>query len=146
MTVSISIRDVSGRIAERLPDAVLEAADDAIVISGGSLPDVAALLRDTPGLDFDYLAMVSGVDYYQYFEVVYRLISLQHNHALVIKARCPRENPVLPSVVGVWRAADHQEREIYDLLGITFDGHPNLRRIALWEGFEGHPLRKDYLT
>jgi NADH-quinone oxidoreductase subunit C len=64
----------------------------------------------------------------------------------VLKARCyDRENPVLPSVVGLWRTADFQEREIYDLLGISFTGHPNLKRIALWEGFEGHPLRKDFL-
>ena len=78
--------------------------------------------------------------------MVYHLTSIEHNHSLVLKTRCySRDNPTLPSVVGLWRGADFQEREIYDLLGISFEGHPNLRRIALWEGFDGHPLRKDFL-
>jgi len=64
----------------------------------------------------------------------------------VVKTRCyDRENPTVSSVVGLWQGADFQEREIYDLLGIKFDGHPNMKRIFLWEGFQGHPLRKDYL-
>jgi NADH-quinone oxidoreductase subunit C len=146
MTVSLSAWEVSGQLDERLPEAVIETDDDSILVDGERLPDVAAFLRETPGLDFDYLSMVSGVDYYQYFEVGYQLVSLAHNHRLVIKARChTRDNPSLPSVTGVWRSANHQEREIYDLLGISFEGHPNLRRIALWDGFQGHPLRKDFL-
>jgi NADH:ubiquinone oxidoreductase subunit C len=86
------------------------------------------------------------VDYMDYFEVVYHLISLKHNHSLVLKTRChDRGKPVVPSVVSLWRSADFQEREAYDLMGIVFDGHPNLRRLLLWEGFAGHPLRRDYL-
>ena len=86
------------------------------------------------------------MDYYDYFEVVYQLTSMKHNHSLVLKTRCyDRINPVVPSVVRLWRGADFQEREVYDLMGISFEGHPNLKRIALWQGFEGHPLRKDYL-
>jgi NADH-quinone oxidoreductase subunit C len=74
------------------------------------------------------------------------LSSLEHNHSLVIKTRCyDRKNPVLPSVVSLWQGADFQEREIYDLMGIRFEGHPNMKRIFLWEGFAGHPLRKDYM-
>ena len=74
------------------------------------------------------------------------LNSLEHNHSLVLKARChDREDPALPSVVGLWQGADFQEREIYDLMGIRFEGRQNLKRIFLWEGFQGHPLRKDYL-
>jgi NADH:ubiquinone oxidoreductase subunit C len=81
-----------------------------------------------------------------YFEVVYHLISLEHNHSLVLKTRCyDRDKPVVPSVVNLWRSADFQEREVYDLMGIIFDGHPNLKRLLLWEGFVGHPLRRDYL-
>ena len=69
-----------------------------------------------------------------------------HNHSLTIKTRVyGRENPSLPSVVSLWRSADHQEREIYDLMGITFEGHPNMKRIVLWPEFKGHPQRKDYL-
>ena len=71
---------------------------------------------------------------------------MKYNHTLVLKTRCyDRNSAVVPSVVKLWRGADLQEREIYDLMGITFQGHPNLRRIVLWEGFQGYPLRKDYL-
>lgn len=146
MTVSLSTQQVTAQLSERFPDAVLETGDDSILLDSAALVDVAAFLKDTPGLDFDFLSMVSGVDYYQYFEVVYHLISLEHNHSLTIKTRCRgRDNPTLPSLTGLWRSADLQEREIYDLLGISFDGHPNLTRIVLWPEFQGHPLRKDYL-
>ena len=97
-------------------------------------------------MKFDYLNYVTAVDYYSYFEVVYQLTSLEHNHSVIIKTRCyGRDNPVVPSVVGLWQGADFQEREIYDLMGIKFEGHPNLKRIFLWEGFPGHPLRKDFI-
>jgi NADH-quinone oxidoreductase subunit C len=103
-------------------------------------------LNKSPDLDFDYLNYVTAADYYDYFEVVYYLVSIKRNHGLVLKVRChDRQNPSLPSVTGIWRGADFQEREIFDLFGISFEGHPNLRRIVLWEGFEGHPLRKDFL-
>ncbi len=146
MTVSVSTQQVTAQLSERFPDAVLETGDDSILLDSAALLDVAAFLKDTPGLDFNFLSMVSGVDYYQYFEVVYHLVSLEHNHSLTIKARCRgRDNPTLPSLTGLWRSADLQEREIYDLLGISFEGHPNLTRIVLWSEFQGHPLRKDYL-
>ncbi len=146
MTVSLSTHQVTAQLNERFPDAVLETSDDSIVVDSAALVDVAAFLKDTPGLDFDFLSMVSGVDYYQYFEVVYQLVSLDHNHSLTVKARCHgRDNPTLPSLTGLWRSADLQEREIYDLLGISFEGHPNLTRLFLWPEFSGHPLRKDYL-
>ena len=146
MTVSLSAWEVSRQLAERLPGSVIEADDEFILVDGERLRDVAVFLKEAPGLDFDYLSMISGVDYYQYFEVVYQLASLAHNHRLVVKARChTRDDPALPSVTSVWRSANHQEREIYDLMGISFEGHPDLRRIALWDGFQGHPLRKDFL-
>jgi NADH-quinone oxidoreductase subunit C len=146
MTTPLSPWEVSRQIGERLPGAITETTDSYILVDGKSLPDVGTVLKNTPGLDFDYLSMVSAVDRYQYFEVVYNLVSLKHNHSLTLKARCyGRDNPCLPSVVGLWRSADYQEREIYDLMGITFEGHPNMRRIVLWPEFQGHPLRKDYL-
>ena len=142
MTTALS----GARIARKFPEAVIESGADSLLLKTESLLEVADYLKKTPGLDFDYLNYVTAVDYYDYFEVVYRLASLKHNHGLVLKVRCyDRENPTLPSVVGIWRGADFQEREIYDLLGISFEGHPNLRRIVLWEGFEGHPLCKDFL-
>ncbi len=146
MTVSVSTQEVTAQIGERFPGAVLETGDGSILLDSAVLVEVAAFLKDTPGLNFDFLSMVSGVDYYQYFEVVYQLVSFEHNHSLMIKTRCRgRDNPTLPSVTGLWRSADLQEREIYDLLGISFDGHSNLVRIVLWSEFQGHPLRKDYL-
>lgn len=146
MTTSLSALEVSRRIGERLPDAVIETGDTAVVVDSRALLQVATFLKDTPGLDFDYLTTITAVDYYQYFEVVYLLVSMEHNHSAVLKARCyDRDNPSLPSLVSLWRSADHQEREIYDLMGITFEGHPNMKRIVMWSGFQGHPQRKDFL-
>ena len=146
MTISLSARDVARQIKERFPDAVTQAGDTTILINSESLLDVAAFLKDTPGLDFDYLNHITAIDYYRYFEVVYQLTSLQHNHSIVLKTRCfGRDNLSLPSLVSLWQGADFQEREIFDLMGIRFEGHPNLKRIVLWSGFQGHPLRKDYL-
>jgi NADH-quinone oxidoreductase subunit C len=145
MTTSLLASEVAKQISEHLPGAVVEASDTAILVDGSSLLDVATFLKDTASLDFDYLTTITAVDYYQYFEVIYLFVSMGHNHSLFVKARCSRENPSLPSLVGLWRSADHQEREIYDLMGITFEGHPNMKRIVLWPEFQGHPLRKDYL-
>lgn len=146
MTTSLSTQEIAGQISERLPDAVIDAAGTAILVNSNSLLDVGAFLKNTPGLDFDYLTTITAVDYYQYFEVVYLFVSMEHNHSLVIKTRCHgRDNLTLPSLVGLWRSADHQEREIYDLMGITFEGHPNMKRIVLWSDFQGHPQRKDFM-
>lgn len=146
MTVALSGKEVAGQIEGKFPGSVVESGNDYLVVKTDSLLAVAAFLKDTPDFNFEYLNYVTAIDYFEYFEVVYQLSSLQHNHSLVIKSRCyDRENPTVPSVVGLWRGADFQEREIYDLMGIRFEGHPNMKRIFLWEGFEGHPLRKDYL-
>jgi len=146
MTIALSTQEVARQITERLPGAVIEASDTAVLISGNSLPDVAAFLKDTPGLEFDYLNHITAIDYYQYFEVVYQFTSIKHNHSIMLKTRCyGRDNPSLPSVVSLWKSADYQEREVFDLMGIRFEGHPNMKRIVLWQGFQGHPLRKDYL-
>lgn len=145
MTTSLLASEIAEQISEHLPGAVVEINDTAILVDGSSLLDVATFLKNTAGLDFDYLTTITAVDYYQYFEVVYLFVSMEHNHSLTVKARCLREESSLPSLVSLWRSADHQEREIYDLMGITFEGHPNMKRIVLWPEFQGHPLRKDYL-
>jgi NADH-quinone oxidoreductase subunit C len=146
MTVALSGKEIASQIEEKFPGSVVESAQDSLVVKRDSLLAVAAFLRDTETLKFDYLNYVTAVDYFGYFEVVYQLTSLEHNHTLIIKTRCyGRENPAVPSVIGIWQGADFQEREIYDLMGIKFEGHPNMKRIFLWEGFAGHPLRKDYL-
>ena len=146
MTVTLSGQEIAEKIGEHFPDSVVEKSETSVVIKPESLFDVAEYLKNESGLEFDYLNYISAVDYLDYLELVYQFTSLEHNHSIVLKTRCyGRDNPVVPSIVSLWRGADYQEREIYDLMGIRFDGHPNMKRIVLWEGFEGHPLRKDYL-
>jgi len=146
VTVALSGSEVARQIAGQLSGVVAEADDRVVVVKSESLLEAARYLKSTPEFDFDYLTSITAVDYYDYFEVVYHLTSLKHNHSLVLKARCyERGSPSLPSVVSLWRGADFQEREIYDLMGISFTGHPNLKRLFLWDSFEQHPLRKDYL-
>jgi len=146
MTVALSGKEIAGKIDEQFPGSIVESSQNSFVVKSESLLAVASFLKEAPGLDFDYLTSITAVDYYDYFEVVYQLTSIKHNHSLVVKTRCyGRDNLSVSSVVGLWRGADFQEREIYDLMGISFNGHPNLKRIFLWEGFPGHPLRKDYL-
>jgi len=146
MTVSLSATEIVRQLAKHFPEAASEASGQAIVVSSDTIFDVAEYLKSSPELDFDYLNYITAVDYLNYLELVYQLTSTKHNHSVVIKTRCyNRDKAVVPSVVGLWRGADFQEREIYDLMGISFSGHPNLKRILLWSGFEGHPLRRDFL-
>ena len=146
MTTSLKAPEIGKQLQAHYAGAVIEATDTAVMVDGKSLLNVMAYLKKTAGLDFDYMTTITAVDYFQYFEVIYNLVSMVHNHSLIIKTRVyGRENPSLPSVVSLWRSADHQEREIYDLMGITFEGHPNMKRIVLWPEFKGHPQRKDYL-
>jgi len=141
-TVATSL--VAARLKESFPDAVAESDEAKVMVKSEALADIARYLRDGDGLEFDYLSAVTGVDYGDYFEVVYHLTSLKHNHSLVLKTKASRQDSTVPSVTPIWRGAELQEREIYDLMGIRFAGHPCLKRIFLWEGFPGHPLRKDW--
>ena len=146
MTVALPATEVAIKIVEQLPEALSEASGDSVVVKNEFLLKTAEYLKDSPEFDFDYLTNITAVDYYDYFELIYQLISIKHNHSLVLKTRChDRDKPSVSSVVSLWRGADFQEREIHDLMGISFEGHPNLKHIVLWEGFEGHPLRKDFL-
>ena len=146
MTKPLVGKEVAEKIGGQFPGTAVGFDGSAILLKSESILEVCRFLNKTAGLDFDYLVNLTGVDYLDYLEVVYHLLSLKHNHSLVLKTRCyNREQPVVPSVTSVWQGADFQEREIYDLLGIRFEGHPNMKRIFLWEGFKGHPLRRDYL-
>ena len=121
MTVALSGKEMATRLEEQFPGSIVESSQDSLVVKSESLLATAAFLKDTPGLDFDYLTAITAVDYYDYFQVVYQLTSLEHNHSLVLKTRCyGRENPTAPSVVSLWRGADFQEREIYDVMGTRF--------------------------
>ena len=146
MTKSVPGVEVARRINEAYPSAAIDHNETDVWITAGSLPDVAHLLKETADLDFAYLTSITAVDYVEYFELVYHLLSMRRNHSIVLKTRIyGRESPTAQSVFGVWQGADLQEREVWDLMGIRFDGHPNMKRILLWEGFPGHPLRKDFL-
>lgn len=115
-----------------------------IVVDKSRWREVAELLRDHAELKLTYLRNVTGVDYETHMEVDYFLINLQDKQDYCVKVRTDRDQPEMPSAAPVWEAADWDEREIYDLLGITFTGHPNLKRIMLPDDWVGHPLRKDY--
>ena len=132
----------------RFPGAAQPAEYEGVVVAADRLVEVATFLRDELG--YAYLSCVTGVDYPEAtngfparFEAVYNLFRAQGG-PVTLHAHADRENPVIPSLVDVWPSANFQEREAWDLMGIRFEGHPDLRRILLWEGFSGHPLRKDW--
>jgi NADH-quinone oxidoreductase subunit C len=146
MTKALNSKELAERLAQSLPGVEVTSEEYGLVVKPDSLLKLAAFLKEDPAFAMDYLMCLTAVDYLDYFEVVYHLLSLQHNHSLTLKTRCEgRANPEVPSVNPLWQGADLQEREAFDLMGIRFSGHPNLKRLFLWEGFQGHPLRKDYL-
>ena len=146
MTVTLSGADSARKITASFPGAVIETGTQAVVVKSEYLQAIAEHLKNSPDMAFNYLSDLTAVDYLDYFELVYRLTSLKNNQTLVLKVRLyDREKPEISSITGIWQGADFMEREIFDLMGIRFSGHPNLKRIFLWEGFSGHPLRKDYI-
>jgi NADH-quinone oxidoreductase subunit C len=136
--------DLAAQVEAIAANAVVASGDIDVWVGSDRIVEVLSGLK---GNGFEMLIAVTGVDYVGYFEVVYHLLSLSQNRRAVIKVKCGqgRVDPVVPSVVNIWRGAELQEREIYDLMGIRFDGHDGMKRIFLWEGFEGHPHRKDFL-
>lgn len=117
-----------------------------VVVEAGRLPDVARYIRDQLG--YTYLSDIAVVDYLAdgVFELVYRFYHLDGGaDGLVVKVRVPRDEPVVPALTPDWPGANFHEREGYDLFGISFTGHPDLRRLYMWEEFDGHPMRKDFV-
>ncbi|MBI4199320.1 MAG: NADH-quinone oxidoreductase subunit C [Chloroflexi bacterium] len=146
MTRAMRGEELGPHIQAAFPQGVERWEGGSLWIRPEAVLDVARFLKETPPLAFDLLNSITAVDYVEHFEIVYHLTSTVHNHKAVLKARVyGRELPSLPSVTSVWQGADFQEREVWDLMGVAFTGHANLKRIMLWEGFPGHPLRKDYL-
>ncbi len=146
LTAVLTGLDIAHGIEQRFPNAVRDAVPEAATVDAGRVIDVCTHLRDEPELKFEFLSSLTAVDRLEYFEVVYHLTSIRLNQMTVIKVRTDdRESPKVPSVTAVWPGAHLQEREAYDLMGIVFEGHPDLRRVFLWDGFAGYPLRKDYL-
>ena len=146
MTRSLSGEELGRHIKGAFPEAVQAWEDRVLWVKPEAVLEVCQYLKERPGLEFDYLNAISAVDYIEYFEMIYHLTSMVHDHSAILKARIyGREDMAVPSVVSVWQGAGLQEREVWDLMGVAFTGHPNLKRVMLWEGFPGHPLRKDFL-
>ena len=148
----MNIEEIYKILTEKFGDVVLNldtelAGDPSIQIAPSAIADVCQYLVETDILAFDSLMCLSGVDLgvkEEEFSVVYHLYSMQHRHSVVLKALMPKTDAHLPSVSHIWKTADWHERETYDLYGILFEGHTDLRRILLPDDWEGHPLRKDY--
>jgi NADH-quinone oxidoreductase subunit C len=164
----MDVPSILERLQHRFGSAIAgvepEAIDPWITVAAERLSDVGRYLRDEPDLRFNMLHCITAVDYFEpdpkkaakvdwqpHLELVYHLSSLVHRHRLVLKVMLPRwkedvpgQLPEVPSVASVWRTAEWHEREVFDLSGVRFLGHPDLRRILCPEDWEGHPLRKDY--
>jgi len=127
------------------PDIVaMEGFTPFSVIDSAALLDVCQFVRNDPRLTMDHLELLGGVDYKDRIEVVYVLYSMTLQHRYTLKCRLPRENPVVHTVESLWGVANWHEREAYDMFGILFEGHSDLRRILCPDDWEGYPLRKDY--
>ncbi|RLD23585.1 MAG: NADH-quinone oxidoreductase subunit C [Bacteroidetes bacterium] len=117
-----------------------------VIVTPDQLSALAEKLRNEEAMDFDYMFCLTCVDYPEHFMMVYHLRSMKHKHEMVLKARIDdKENPTVDTLCNIWRTAEYHEREVYDLFGIKFNNHPDLRRILLDEDWKGYPLRKDYV-
>lgn len=144
------VQEIYNVLKEKFPEAVLDAKLEGVLnpwirVAPERMFDVAKFLRDDEQLAFDSLMCLSGMDYTGgRLGVVYHLHSMKWNHKITLKVEVPAEHPHVQSVQAVWRTANWHEREAYDMFGIIFDGHPDLRRILMPYDWVGHPLRKDY--
>lgn len=140
--------EIAGLLKEKFGDRIVESKPEGIcpasVVDPTAVVDVCGFLRSGQGLEFDHLELLGGVDYKDRVEVVYVLTSLKHGHRYALKCRLPRDNPRISSVETIWAAANWHEREAFDMFGIVFAGHSDLRRILCPDDWEGYPLRKDY--
>ncbi len=164
MTGQDFLATLKKQFGDKIAGANFEAIDPWVEITPDGIVEVCRFLRDDPNFRFNMLNCISGVDFFEpdakkaakkdwapHTEVVYHLSSTIKKHTLVLKVILPRWKgdspgtlPELPSVAGVWSTADWHEREVFDLSGVLFTGHPDMRRILCPEDWEGHPLRKDY--
>ena len=132
-------------ILDLKPAAEKQTTDRFIEVIPQKIHTLLKFLQETPALYFDNILCISGVDYPDRFEVVYHFHSYQHLHSVQIRAALlDKKNPSIDSISDLWKGANWLEREIYDMFGITFNNHPDLRRILCPDDWEGHPLRKDY--
>lgn len=144
--MTIPVEEIQKELINRLPDVKSRLIRDSLLIENPEdLPRVVLLLKESPAFLLDYLSSVTGADYLDYLESVYHLYSMAKKQGPVtLRVRVPRNKAKVPSLVPIYRSAELQEREAYDTLGIVYEGHPDPRRLFMWEEFQGFPLRKDY--
>lgn len=145
---NMDIETLKNLFPQAITEACLDKGQAVVKVRAEEIHAVLRVCKEDPRFDFNFLMDVVGVDYFGQsprFEVVYLLYSLKLNHRLRLRVKV-EEGKGLPTAVDIWASADWAEREVWDMVGIPFEGHPNLKRILLYEGFEGHPLRKDYPT
>jgi NADH-quinone oxidoreductase subunit C len=146
----MTINEIHEKLEARFGDAVGPLSEPKIdpfcIVKLDRLVEICTFLRDTPAIELDYLQDLTAVDWPKrnVIEVVYHLFSYPRRHGIVLKVEADRSKPTVPSVEGLWKSANFMEREVYDLFGVTFTGHPDLRRILLPDDWVGYPLRKDY--
>ena len=133
-------------LEQLLPSPAFEEGAEwtTLVIDPATWEEVARELRSAGDLDFDYLFCVTAIDWKTHFTMVYHLTSTRYRHTIVVKAKLDRGHPVIRTVSDIWRTAEFHEREAFDLFGVEFTGHPDLRRLFLTDDWKGWPLRKDY--
>lgn len=139
--------ELKSKITTRIPGATFEEGAEwlTVMVTPESWPALARYFRDDPTLGFDYLFCLTCVDWKAHLTMVYHLTSTQFRHTVVVKAQLPAVNPVIETVSDIWRTAEFHEREVYELFGVNFTRHPDLRLLILPDGWEGkHPLRKDF--
>jgi NADH-quinone oxidoreductase subunit C len=146
MTVNEIHEKLKTEFGEALGALTEPKVDPFAVVKAERMVEVARFLKRTPGIELDHCNDVTALDWPKrnVIEVVYHLFSYRHRHGIVLKVEADRANPVVPSVEGVWKAANWLERECYDMFGVVFTGHPDLRRVLLPDDWQGWPLRKDY--
>lgn len=141
------IEGIRDRFSEFISETHSRLGQDTVVVDKSGLTELARHLKEDPQLRFNILADLTAVDYWKRtprFEVVYHFLSLEHKLRLRVKVPVEESECRVPTLCGLWPAANWYEREVYDMFGIEFEGHPDLKRILMYPGFEGHPLRKDY--
>ena len=136
---------VKNRFGDRVLETIDKKPDPFAVVDPKAIVEIGRFMNEDPELAMDCLSNQSGVDYKDRVEVVYHLFSYKHRHGAVLKVKLPRENPSIATVESVWKSANWMEREIFDLLGVNFEGHSDMRRILMPEDWIGHPLRKDFV-